>query len=256
MNNETPGSGPSGLPGSSGTARAARAVARRVSKAALATTDVDTGAPYASLVTVATLADARPVLLLSRLARHTRNLEASNRVSLLLDASGERGDPLEGARVTLIGTIVGDETPLARARFLARHPEAEGYAGFADFSFYRIDVDQAHFIGGFGRIETIGGDDFLIEEARSDAFAQAEPGIVGHMNEDHDDAVALYATALLGEAHGPWRMTGLDAEGCDLALDGRTVRLDFEQPLDSPAGARHCLVALVKKARGEEGNAA
>ncbi len=141
-------------------ADAARLV-RATSKAALATLDQATGHPYASLVTVALDADAAPILLLSGLARHTRNLEANPRASLLVSPENSPpGDPLALARVTLVGTVIPTASPTARDCFLARHPDAEGYASFADFRFYAMSLLEAHFIGGFGRIVTIPGSDF------------------------------------------------------------------------------------------------
>lgn len=140
-------------------------------KASLATLDRETGHPYASLVTVALDGEGRPVLLLSALARHTRNLEADRRASLLFEpTSSASGDPLAGGRVTVVGRVAAvdpaepgfDEV---RARFLAHNPEAEGYAGFSDFRFYRLEIVTAHFIGGFGRIVEVSAADL------KDAFA-------------------------------------------------------------------------------------
>lgn len=125
----------------------------------------DAGAPFASFVTVAPDATGRPLLLLSQLAVHTRNVERDPRASLLLVApGGEGGDPLAGARLTLEGRIVkldrdSAEAREARAFFLARHPEAEGYAGFSDFAFYRLDIGGGHLVAGFGRIVSLSPDE-------------------------------------------------------------------------------------------------
>ena len=119
----------------------ARHVLRLAATASLGTLD-DDGAPFTSLVTVATTAAGEPILLLSDLALHTRNLKRDKRASLLLVApGGEGGDPLAGARLTLTGTLARDDDPALRRRFLARHEEAAGYAGFADFGFYRLTVE-------------------------------------------------------------------------------------------------------------------
>ena len=121
--------------------------------AGLGTIDRQTGHPYVSLVTLSVDAGGAPLMLLSRLARHTQNLEADPRASLLLTPQGASvADPMAGARVTLIGRALPTLSATARERFLARHPEAEMYAGFADFQFFGLIVDHAHFIGGFGRI--------------------------------------------------------------------------------------------------------
>lgn len=127
-------------------------------KASLATLERGTGHPYVSLVTVALDCEGRPLMLLSALARHTRNLEADGRASLLFEPTSlASGDPLAGGRVTVVGRVdmVDPADPSfddVRARFLAHNPEAEGYAGFSDFRFYRLEIVTAHFIGGFGRI--------------------------------------------------------------------------------------------------------
>ena len=125
---------------------------RTALKGSLATFDHETRHPYASLVLIATEPDGSPILLLSRLARHTQNLERDPRASLLLDATDGLGDPLAGGRVTLLGDVRPSTSLSARERFLARHPSAQAYAGFADFSFYQLGLSTAHFIGGFGRI--------------------------------------------------------------------------------------------------------
>src|ERR1043166_6208788 len=132
-------------------APAARRLIRTALKASLATLDRDTGHPYASLILVATEPDGTPVFLISRLALHTRNLEKDPRASLLIDGTGGLGDPLTGGRLTLMGEARPSDSPTARRRFLARHPSAEGYAGFADFSIYALVVASGHYIGGVGR---------------------------------------------------------------------------------------------------------
>lgn len=165
---------PSPAPGAEAAAYAARLV-RAAAKAALATLDQATGHPYASLVTMALDTDAIPILLLSSLARHTRNLNADPRASLLIapdhpaPQTQAASDPLALARVTLVGTVTPTTSPTARDRFLARHPDAEGYAAFADFRFYAMALLEAHFIGGFGRILTVPGETFI--EACRDAAA-------------------------------------------------------------------------------------
>lgn len=119
----------------------------------------EAGNPFVSLVTVAALEPTRVILLLSGLAQHTKNLQRAPNCSLLLvEPGGERGNPLAGARLTISGSakrIARDSDEDARACFLAAHPSAAGYAGFEDFSFFQIDIEQVHLVAGFGRIETI-----------------------------------------------------------------------------------------------------
>ena len=231
-------------------ARLARRLIRTVPRAALATVVADRGGePYASLVSVAVDHDAAPILLLSDLADHTRNLKRDPRVSLLFDGTGgeRRTDPLAGDRVTVQGRIEPSGEPRHRARYVARHPSAAGYGGFKDFNVYRIRIERAHLVGGFGRIHWIDGAEEL--GAVADAQAAREADVVGHMNADHRDAVQLYAKQLLGLPGDDWVMTGVDPEGADLRAGGRTARLEFDNAVTDAEGARVELVRLVKRAR-------
>ena len=230
----------------------ARALVRSALKGALATVHKATGHPYASLVLTATEPAGTPVFLISRLALHTQNLQSDSRATLLVDGTGDADDPMTGARVTLIGNVRSTQSATARARFLARHPAAEGYADFADFAFYALQPEQAHFIGGFGRIVDLDAANLLLSIEGAEPLTAAEPDIVSHMNAEHADALQLYATKLLGAASGPWRMTGIDPEGCDLVLGARALRLPFGSRITSAAAARQELVRLTEAARGND----
>jgi hypothetical protein len=230
--------------------RAARDIVRSALKGALATLDRATGHPYASLVTVATGVDGTPLLLISRLALHTQNLAADPRASLLVETGDMATDPLAAGRVTVIGRAEVTPDPQARSRFLARQPAAEMYAGFADFAFWRLVPERAHFVGGFGRIVPLEAPAILTDVSDARGLIEAEPEIVAHMNADHAAAVELYATALAGAPAGPWRVTGVDPEGCDLVCDGEARRIPFAVRVTSPALARQELTRLAAKARG------
>lgn len=228
----------------------ARSLVRRGRKAFLGTLDRETGHPHVSLVTVATEPDGSPLLLISKLAVHTQNLLSDARATLLFDGTDAKGDPLAGGRVTLIGSMRIADSDTAKRRFLARHPEAAGYASFADFAFYRLQIERAHFIGGFGRIVPLRGEELILDLSNAGELLEGEPGIVEHMNDDHADANQLYATALAGAPAGSWQMTGIDPEGFDLLDDtGGAVRLTFAEPIGSPGDARRELVRMVGEAR-------
>lgn len=229
-------------------ADAARALIRACDRATLATLRAADGAPYASLVLAACDHDGAPLLLLSRLAEHTGNILADDRVSLLYDGTVGLENPLTGARVSVQGRAAATAAPRHRARYLARHPDAAQFADFGDFAFYRVAVERAHLVAGFGRIHWVEAGD-LLPERQAGPLAEAEPGIVAHMNEDHGDAIQLYATRLLGADGEGWTMTGIDAEGCDLRRSGTVLRLSFPRPVRTPAEARATLVELVKRAR-------
>jgi putative heme iron utilization protein len=230
--------------------RTAKRLLREAGKGALATL-LPGGVPYASLVTVATAMDGAPILLLSRLARHTANIAGDPRVSLLLEG-GDARDPLEGARISLAGTLAKTEDPAARRRFLARHPAAEAYAGFADFNFWRMQPSDGHLVAGFGRIVDLPSADLLTGLGGAESLIEAEESALAHMNEDHREAIGLYATRLLGDEPGDWRIVSLDPEGCDLMLDEHVRRLEFSQRVTDADALRRVLVKLAEEARARE----
>ena len=227
-------------------ATTARLLLRSCDRATLATSLA--GAPYASLVLAATAADGAPLLLISDLAQHTINIAGEPRVGLLFDGTAGLDEPLTGSRVTVLGRAERrDDDARLRARYVARHPSAAHYGGFADFHLYRIVVERAHLVAGFGRINWIAADDLLPPGLA--ALAAVEDEIVRHMNEDHAEAVALYARVLLGRPGEGWRLTGVDAEGIDLRSAGAVARLDFPAPVGDAAAARAALVRLAEAAR-------
>lgn len=237
------------MPAKAELAQDARALTRRALKASLASIAAGNGYPYASLITIATDAGGAPVFLISGLAQHTRNLSADSRASILFDGTGAAGDPLQGARVTLIGRAEKTTDEGAKRRFLARHPEAAFYADFPDFAFWRLAVEGAHYIGGFGRIVDLAPADLLIDTEGAGDLLAAEADILAHMNADHADAIQLYATVLAGALAGPWRMSGIDPEGCDLICEGDGRRIPFATHIATPGEARKELVRLADAAR-------
>ena len=207
------------------------------------------GWPYASLVLVACDHDASPILLLSDLAEHSRNIKADSRVSLLIDGTLDHADRLTGPRVTLFGEAEITVEPCHRNRFLARHDSARTYADFRDFNFYRLDISGAHSVAGFGRIHRIKAIDFLHDVAGATELSACEPEILEHMNTDHADAVALYASALVDAPGVRAKLTGIDPEGCDLITESGRRRLSFDTPIVDAAGARATLIELAARAR-------
>src|SRR6185295_18590808 len=209
--------------------RVARSLLRRSRQGALATLMPGSGDPYCSLVNVASACDGSPILLISRLALHTRNILDDPRVSLMLDERAE-GDPLEGARIMLGGRAEqagGAEQPMLRRRYLNAHPTAEAFVNFKDFSFFKIKSAAAHLVAGFGRIVDLTPEQFLTDISDAGALLEAEQDAVEHMNADHRDAMNLYATKLLGAEQAEWRCTGCDPDGMDLQADTQTLRLEF-----------------------------
>jgi putative heme iron utilization protein len=234
-------------------AQLARSLLRRSRQGALATLMTGSGDPYCSLVNVATDPEGAPILLISRLALHTRNLLGDSRVSLMLDERAE-GDPLEGARIMLAGRAEeaeGDDAAMLRRRYLNAHPSAEVFVDFKDFSFFRIRPSGAHLVAGFGRIVDLEPQQFLTDIADAGALLEAEQDAIDHMNADHREATNLYATRLLGAEAADWRCTGCDPGGLDLQAGSNTLRLDFPERVTGPGELRKMLVKLAGEARAK-----
>jgi heme iron utilization protein len=239
-------------------AKLARSLLRRSRQGALGTLRAGSGDPYCSLVNVASHADGSPILLISRLAVHTRNLLADDRVSLMLHEQVV-GDPLEGARIMLAGRAErpGTETEATlRRRYLNAHPSAQAFVDFNDFSFFRIRPAAIHLVAGFGRIIDLQPGQFLTDISDAAALLEAEQGAIEHMNADHRDAMALYATRLLGASAADWRCVGCDPDGIDMQADARTLRLDFPRRIATPAALRQVLKELAEQARSAAGSRA
>jgi putative heme iron utilization protein len=215
---------------------------------ALATLMAGSGDPYCSLVNMATAADGAPLLLISRLAVHTKNILADPRVSVMIDERKE-GDPLQGARIMLMGSAAATDDPDIRRRYLDRQPEAEMFAGFADFAFYRVTLKAAHLVAGFGRIVDLKPQDVLTETADAAELVAAEPEILAHMNDEHADAIRLSAPKLLRAPDGELRCVGCDPEGLELQLDRAALRLPFPQRVRAPGVLRVVLKQMADAAR-------
>jgi putative heme iron utilization protein len=235
-------------------AERARTLVAQIPTGALATLAREPeGHPYASLVTFGLEAGGDPVFLISELAEHTRNLHGDARASLMV-AEGIREDPLANGRVTLLGTChqveKGDEH--AREAYLARFPSAAYYAGYKDFSFWRLRVESLRYIGGYGRMSWVAGEEWAA--ARPDPLAPHVAAIVGHMNADHTEAMVLLChTFSRARETTSAVMTGIDRYGFEMSVETaagrRPVRLAFPEPVATPDEARRALVALVKQAR-------
>jgi putative heme iron utilization protein len=232
-------------------AKLARSLLRRSRQGALATLMANSGDPYCSLVNVASHPDGAPILLISRLALHTKNILADARVSLMLDERAQ-GDPLEGSRIMLAGRAEEageDEAAILHQRYLNAHPSAEVFVNFKDFSFFRVRPTAAHLVAGFGRIVDLKPEQFLTDISDAASLLEAEQGAIDHMNADHRDAMNLYATRLLGAEPAEWRCTGCDPDGIDMQAGPATLRLDFPHRIVTPAALRQILKQLADQAR-------
>jgi heme oxygenase (biliverdin-IX-beta and delta-forming) len=232
-------------------ARLARLLLRRCDRAALATT-LD-GAPYASLALLAADLDGSPILLLSDLARATRNLKADPRVSLLA-ASPESGrDPLDSPRLSLLGRVEAASDPRMRRRFLARHPQSARYADFQDFRFYRIAVERAHLIGGFGRVVWLEGPE-LVAAGAAQSFAGDEEGLIEHFNREEGTSLDMCLNRLARRGGSGWQVSGIAPDGIDARRADETARLDFPALAPNSEAVRTAFADLVAAAREKSTN--
>nr|WP_320670697.1 ABC transporter substrate-binding protein [Patulibacter sp. DM4] len=214
------------------------------------------GGPWASMVAFATLADGRPVLVVSTLAEHGRNLLRDPRASLSVVAPATGGDPLDSGRVTLAGAVepaTGDDAEQAREAYVAAVPPAGLFAGFGDFRTWLLRVDRARWVGGYGRMDSVSADDYAA--AAPDPVLPGAAYAVEHLNADHADALLEMARNLGGyDDADEARCLRADRYGLDLRVTtprgvGRS-RIGFDERLDAPAGLRAATVALARRARG------
>lgn len=227
-------------------AQEARNLLRRARTGTLGTLNREDGIPYASLVNIATDVQGWPLILVSTLAWHTRNLLADPRGSIMVAELPENGDALTGARVTVMGRFSKVEDGQLRRRYLARHPAASLYSSFGDFGFWRLEPQMAHAVAGFGRIETIDANEMF---PSADEMTALEDSALAHMNSDHADAIQLYAEKLLGAAPGGWIMAGIDPDGADLNRGEEVLRLPFYTPVHTAEALRLHLATLGQEIR-------
>jgi putative heme iron utilization protein len=229
-----------------------RAVIRSTIAGTLATLD-EAGNPFATLVTMATMPDGRPVFSLSDLAVHTHNLKRDPRASLLLVApGGETGNPLAGARITLVGTVERTDDPHAAWRYALRQGKAASASALPGFHHYVLNVTSSHLVAGFGNIAQVPAQDLLLDYSDSQELLDGEKMVVEHMNDDHAEAIGLYAIKLLNLPAGNWRMTGCDPEGIDIATSTRRAFLPFPARATTVGEAGGYLKSFAKQARSLE----
>ena len=197
---------------------------------------------------------ANPVFLISTMAMHTQNVQADPRSSLLVTQPDTIGDPLGASRVTLLGNILPIPVPdVAEARklYLARYANSKYWVDFDDFSFYRMDVVDVYYVGGFGVMGWVAASEYYL--GQPDPLADTATDIIQHTNTDRGDALVLLARAFAGVESQEAAMSSVDRLGFDLHLktqDGtRGARIAFLREVRSPAEARQVLVEMVAQAR-------
>ncbi|WP_018182282.1 HugZ family protein [Kaistia granuli] len=229
-----------------------RAVIRSAIAGSLATLD-EAGNPFATLVTIGLYPDGRPILSISDLAAHTHNLKRDPRASLLLVApGGEGGNPLAGARITLVGTFEKTEDPVAAWRYALHQGKAARASALPGFHYYAMNVTSSHLVAGFGNIAQVPAKDLIPDYSDCQELLDGEKMVVEHMNDDHAEAIGLYATKLLNLPAGAWRITGCDPDGIDIATSELRARLPFPTRATTVGQAGGHLKLFAKQARSME----
>lgn len=214
------------------------------------------GHPFASVMPYALDPAGRPLLLISGMAMHTQNLEEDARASLLVTQPDWSGDPLAAGRLTLMGKghkLDGGEAGAARAAYLARHARASQWVDFEDFAFWRLELVDVYFVGGFAAMDWVTVVDYAA--ARPDPLADAAPGIVEHMNRDHADALVTYARHYAGETADEATLVTIDRLGFKLRLRQgdrlSSVRIGFPREVTTAGQSREVLIEMLRRARGQ-----
>ncbi len=213
-----------------------------------------TGFPFGSVMPYALDERGRPIFLISTMAMHTHNLLADPRASLLVTRPDASGDPLGASRVTLLGNVLavrGPEVAELRKLYLARYENSKYWVDYEDFSFYRMDVVDVYYVGGFGVMGWVPAADY--ESAQPDPLADAAAGIMQHMNTDHKEELVLLARVFAGIESQEAAITSIDRLGFHVRLktqEGvRGGRIAFVREVSSPAETRNVMVEMVKQAR-------
>jgi heme oxygenase (biliverdin-IX-beta and delta-forming) len=212
------------------------------------------GFPFGSMMPYAADELGRPTFFISSMAMHTQNLQQDGRASLLITQPDVSGDPLGAARLTLLGSVTEASAAEVRDLYLSRHENAKYWQDYSDFAYYRLEVSDLYFIGGFGVMGWISAEDY--RSALPDPLAEAAPGIIQHMNTDHADALLLIALRIAGEPADEAAMTAVDRLGFHLRLkSGDRIhgrRVAFLREVQDSDAVRGVLTEMVRQARSIE----
>ena len=212
------------------------------------------GFPFGSLMPYSQDDEGRPIFLISTMAMHTQNLQADPRASLFVTEPDASGDPLGASRVTLIGSVIRIPEPelvAARTVYLTRYADSKYWVDFDDFFFYRMDVLDVYYVGGFGVMGWVAALDY--SQAQSDPLAEHKSDIMQHMNADHRDALILLTKRFAGIEAQEAEMTSVDRLGFHVRLKTQAgvhgIRIAFLREVRDPAQTREVFVEMVKQAR-------
>jgi heme iron utilization protein len=214
------------------------------------------GFPFGSVMPYGLDDRGRPIFLISTMAMHTQNLQADPRASLLVTQNDTDGDPLGASRVTLVGNVrplPESEVAEARTLYLARYANSKYWVDFEDFSFYRLDVVDVYYVGGFGVMGWVTASEY--DRSQPDPLADSMAEIIQHMNADHKDALVLLARQLARIEAQEATMTAVDRLGFQVRVKTqdsiRGARIAFLREVSNLAETRKVLVEMVQQARSE-----
>lgn len=233
--------------------RLAKTLLRSARFGALAFNEKASSVPMISRIGMATDIDGTPITLISGLSAHTQGLGADPRCALLVGEPG-KGDAMAHPRISIVCRArriereTAENERIAR-RYLNRNPKAKLYVGLGDFAFFRLEVERANMNGGFGKAYLLERDDIIAENAVNEQFETREQSAIEHMNEDHRDAIAVYAQHFAKAKGDGWMVTGFDSEGMDLASGDQCLRVFFPEPLSSAQDLRLVLANMAKTGR-------
>jgi putative heme iron utilization protein len=212
------------------------------------------GFPFGSVMPYGLDDHGRPIFLISTMAMHTQNLQADPRASLLVTQQDTQGEPLGASRVTVVGNVLpvpNAELAEARKLYLERHANSRYWVDFEDFSFYRMDVIDVYYVGGFGVMGWVSASDY--DRSQPDPLADSTAEIIQHMNSDHKDALVLLARTFARIESTEATMTAVDRLGFHVRVktpDGlRGARIAFLREVNNPAETRKVLMEMVQQAR-------
>jgi heme oxygenase (biliverdin-IX-beta and delta-forming) len=212
------------------------------------------GHPFGSVMPYALDEQGSPLFLISSMAMHTQNLQADRRASLLVAQSVSGGDPLAAGRVTLMGEVVpvpGTEVAARRAAYLAWHPNAAYWVDFEDFAFYRLEISDVYFVGGFAAMDWVSAGEY--RAARPDPLADVAPGIIEHMNRDHADALVTFARVLGSVEADEASMVSVDRLGFKLRVRSgervHSARIAFPREVTTAEQSRAVLIEMLRDCR-------
>jgi heme oxygenase (biliverdin-IX-beta and delta-forming) len=214
------------------------------------------GFPFGSVMPYGLDDHGRPIFLISTMAMHTQNLQADSRASLLVTQEDAGGDPLGASRVTLVGNVLpvpDAEVAEARKLYLARHANSKYWVDFEDFSFYRMNVVDVYYVGGFGVMGWVSASEY--DRSQPDPLADSMAEIIQHMNADHKDALVLLAREFARIESQAATMIAVDRLGFHVRVktqDGiRGIRITFLREVSNPTETRKVLVEMVQQARSQ-----